>query len=49
MNEISQKISENLLSKLKDNSLKKEINNDLYKIKEGYFRTKCTDNWINKK
>lgn len=40
------KISDYLSLKLQDESLKKEINSDLLKIKEAKFETNNIDNWI---
>ena len=47
IDEIIKKISDYLLSKLQDKSLKNKIDGDLSKVKEGDFKTKNIDNWIN--
>ena len=47
INEIIKRISDYLSSKLQDKSLKNKINSDLSKVKEGDFKTKNIDNWIN--
>ena len=47
LDRIIKKISDYLSSKLQDKFLKKEINSDLSKVKEGDFKTKNIDNWIN--
>ena len=43
------KITDYWSLKLKDKSLKNEINSDLSKVKEGDFISKNIDNWINQK
>ena len=47
IDDIIKKISDYLLSKLQDKSLKNKIDGDLSKVKEGDFKTKNIDNWIN--
>ena len=44
---IIKKISDYSSFKLQDKSLKKEIMSDLSKVKEGNFKNKNIDNWIN--
>ena len=46
---IISKINDYLLLKLQDKPLKKDINSDLSKMKEGDFKTKNIYNWINQK
>ena len=47
IDEIIKQIYDYLLPKLQDKSLKKEIDSDLSKVKEGNFKTENIDNWIN--
>ena len=49
LNGIIRKISDYWSSKLKDKSLKNEINSDLSKVKEGDFKTRNIDNWIDQR